>query len=431
MWYWQDVYSRRILGYRVDVTEHTDQIRLSAGDVIEQYGIWEHVTIDNTRAAANKWMTGGVKTRYRFKVKEDDPLGLFPQLGIKVHWTQVNLGKGHGQAKPVERAFGIGGLGEWIDKHPAFEGAWTGNNPNAKPENYASRAVPLDVFLMHLNAGIIEWNAREGRRTEVCGGVKSFDQAFYESYQQSSVRKATEEQRRLWLLAAEAVPVRRDGTFTMGAGAKTGEGRNRYFCPELQSIGEAKGKVVVRFDPDSLHESVHCYTLNGLYIGKAVVWEAAGFGNTETARIYNKHRRQFIKAEKAAAKAVRQMDTVEMLDRLPKPDLPDAPAPGASQLVRTPRPIERPREEPIIEPLNNEEDEVLKVIRAEFAKQAEPLETVPEDLADRFSFWHELEARMKNGEELAEELKGWFESYPGSADFEAGRVIVELRQNSA
>ncbi len=62
----------------------------------------------------------GVPNRYRFKVKPDDPLGMIPMLGIKLHWSSVLLGKGHGQAKPIERAFGNGGLEEYIDKHIAF-----------------------------------------------------------------------------------------------------------------------------------------------------------------------------------------------------------------------------------------------------------------------------------------------------------------------
>ena len=40
-------------------------------DVVTRYGIPEdfHITIDNTRGAANKWLTGGAPNRYRFKVK--------------------------------------------------------------------------------------------------------------------------------------------------------------------------------------------------------------------------------------------------------------------------------------------------------------------------------------------------------------------------
>ena len=221
-WVWQDIYSRKILAYRVDLTENTDQIRLSFGDLVEAYGIPEHTTIDNTRAAANKWMTGGVPNRYRFKVKEDDPLGLFPMLGIKVHWTSVLNGKGHGQAKPIERAFGIGGIGEVVDKHPAFAGAYTGHNTTAKPENYGSTAIPIEQFLKVLNEEVAAFNARENRRTEICAGIQSYDQAFNASYETAPIRKATAEQRRLWLMTAEAIRVKQDGTLILEAGSAIG-----------------------------------------------------------------------------------------------------------------------------------------------------------------------------------------------------------------
>lgn len=59
-WFWQDVASRKIIGWRTDVSENTDSIRLSLMDVFQTYGIPQELTIDNTRAAANKWLTGGV-----------------------------------------------------------------------------------------------------------------------------------------------------------------------------------------------------------------------------------------------------------------------------------------------------------------------------------------------------------------------------------
>lgn len=70
-WFWQDVKTRKILGWRCDVSENIDSIRLSFMDVVTRYGIPEdfHITIDNTRGAANKWLTGGAPNRYRFKVK--------------------------------------------------------------------------------------------------------------------------------------------------------------------------------------------------------------------------------------------------------------------------------------------------------------------------------------------------------------------------
>ena len=87
-----------------------------------------------------------------------------------MHWTSVVAGKGWGQAKPVERAFGVGGLEEYVDKHPALAGAYTGPNPQAKPDNYGDRAVDAELFLKTLAEGVAMFNARTGRETEMCGG---------------------------------------------------------------------------------------------------------------------------------------------------------------------------------------------------------------------------------------------------------------------
>lgn len=328
-WFWQDIYSRKILAYRTAETENTDTIRLSFGELVEKYGIPHHATIDNTRAAANKWMTGGVPNRYRFKVKEDDPLGLFPMLDVQVHWTSVLNGKGHGQAKPIERAFGVGGLGEYVDKHPAFAGAYTGPNPTAKPENYASKAVPIAEFTKILKQEINAWNAKAKRRTEICGGELSFDEAFQQSYSQATIRKATKEQRRLWLLSAEAITVNKDGTLVLDAGNASGLGRNRFAADALL---EYRGqKIVVRFDPDNLHGSVFAYTLDGRFICEAECFEAAGFGDTQIARDHTRARKQKMRAAKDAAKAQQRMDILEAARMLPKTEEPDTPNAGAVQ----------------------------------------------------------------------------------------------------
>jgi len=332
-WFWQDIYSRRFVGHRTDRTEHSDMIRLALGDVIEKHGIPEHVTIDNTRAAANKWLTAGVKTRYRFKIKEEDPIGLIPQMGMKLHWTSVHKGKGHGQAKPVERAFGVGGLGEYVDKHPRFAGAYTGPNVLAKPENYASTAIEFDVFVQVLRACIDAWNAREGRRTEICAGELSFDTAFRESYERNAhlIRRATEAQRRMWMLTAESVRVQRDATvaLTLGAGPN---GRNRYACDAL--IEHVGRQVVVRFDPDSLHESVHLYQPDGRYIGEAECQLAAGFGDTSAGREWRRQNTQRLKAAKQAAAAELRMSAIEAAEYMPVPDPDPEEAQPKTNVVR-------------------------------------------------------------------------------------------------
>ena len=365
-WFWQDVYSRNMIAWRTDETENTDMIRLSFGDVVEKLGIPEHVTIDNTRAAANKWMTGGVPNRYRFKVKDDDPVGIFPMMGVQVHWTSVIAGRGHGQAKPVERAFGVGGLEEYIDKHPKCQGAYTGPNPTAKPENYGSTAIPIEEFEKIIAEGVAMFNRKAKRQTEACHGMLSFQEAFAQSYATATVRKATSEQRRLWMLTAEAIKVGRDGTIVLEAGAGR-IGKNRYGNDALlQYRGQ---KIVVRFDPAQLHEAVHAYTLDGRYIGEVECLQAAGFGDSETGRKANRLRKQKMKATKIAATAEQGLSALEAAALLPPPE-----------------------DEPPV---------ISKVVQPVFAKASgHDVPTHYDDSADNYviDLWNKKKANMENME---------------------------------
>lgn len=323
-WFWQCVYSRKIVGYYVDVSENKDSIRLSLMNVIERYGIPKIATIDNTRAAANKELTAGIKTRYRFKVKEDDPDGLFKVLGIDVQWTTIKYGKGHGQAKPIERAFGVGGLEQMIDLHPLNAGAYTGPNPMAKPDNYGSTAVDVETFLKTVEFGVNQFNSKANRETEVCGGRMSFDQAFNVSYEASTIRKATKEQLRILMLCSEPVRVT-NGTFTLKAGGTIANQTNKYISEALIGMRLKTGKVVVRFDPRNLHQSVFCYTTDGRFICEAQCQERAGFNDRSAARDHDKNRTRFTKATKVAALAQQRMTIAEVAAQLPEVEPPTAP----------------------------------------------------------------------------------------------------------
>ena len=178
----QDLYSGKLLSWRLDISENTNMFRLAFGDMVDTYGIPEIAVIDNTRTAANKQMTGQTPTRFRFKIKDDDPAGLFTILGVKVHWTQPY----HGQSKPIERMFRD--LCEEISKSPDCAGAYCGNKPGARPED-CKRTIPLEEFLKIVDRGVRNHNAQLGRTSKVCGGIKSFDQAFAESYATAPIRK--------------------------------------------------------------------------------------------------------------------------------------------------------------------------------------------------------------------------------------------------
>ena len=422
-WFWQDVHSRKILSYRPDRTENADTIRLSFGDLVEDYGIPEHATIDNTRGAASKWMTGGTRTRYRFPVKDDDPEGIFTLLGIQVHWTTVNKAgtqsKGHGQAKPVERAFGVGGLGEYVDKHPDFAGAYTGESTSTKPENYAETAVPLETFIRVLNEEIIAWNARVGRRTEMAMGQLSFDQVFERSYANAPIQKATDAQRRLWLLAAESITVKNDGTFTLAAGAKVGQradGRNRYYAAELQEYGERRQKIVVRFDPDELHLNVYAYTLDGRFIARADCIEAYGFGDTAAARAWLKARRQFIKATRQAAAAELRMDLADVAQHLPRPQLPEGIEAKVVRPHRPPQAPQVPQQQPEI---------VARAQAAMVTLHNQTPDTPAETPQQRYQRWVRVDRAINNGEPVDQKQQRWWQSYQGTSEFRAEQRMAE------
>lgn len=312
-WLWQDVRTRRVLAARCDKSENTDTIRLSLLDVISRYGLPKHLTIDNTRAAANKKMTGGVKNRYRYTVNEGEVQGIIPALGIELHWTSIQFGKGRGQAKPIERAFSHGGLGDYVDKHLLLRGAYAGANAYEKPDydgkNGSEQPVDYDTFILALEQGIQQWNNVGNRLTEICAGQMSYAEAFERDWAIAEKRPITESQMRLLLTLHEEVSLKQDGTFFLNAG-KIGSNKNRYEALEL--IGSVHKRVVVRYDPANLHDKVWVYALTGEYLAEAQITEKAGFGDQMTGREHNKAVRNWVKHTKKAIEEKVKAEDMEL-----------------------------------------------------------------------------------------------------------------------
>ena len=304
----QDIYSRKLLAHRIGETENTVLTRMVFADLFRDHGIPCRAVLDNGRAFASKALTGGAKTRFRFKVKPFETTGVLTALGIVTNWTLPY----RGSSKPIERAWRD--LCEDIAKHPAVSGAYTGNKPDAKPENYRDRAIPIAEFRAHVARCIAAHNARTGRNTEAARG-SSFDDVFAASYAVSPIGRASPEQLRLALLEAE------DRRCDRETGAVTLAG-NLYWGPEMIEL--AGQKVTVRCDPDNLHSEIHIYLANGEYFGAAPVREATGFFDKAGAV-----RRQ--KLEKAVSRATRKAEeAADLLHRDKMAELyaePSAPAP--------------------------------------------------------------------------------------------------------
>jgi hypothetical protein len=295
-----DVYSGKFLAYRLSETANGHTVQLTFADLVRRYGIPDHVLLDNGHEFVNKVMTGQVEHRHRFKLKDDDVLGLFPLLGIEVHFATP----GWGQAKPIERAFRD--LCDRVAKHPEFVGAYTGPHTQAKPENYQSKAIPLEQFRAVLDREIAAHNARRGRRSEVAN-KRSFDEVFNEGYAQGPIRKATEEQQRLWLLRGEGVKAdRKNGEISLYGG--------RYWAEWMWQI--AGQKVTVRFDPDELAAGLLVYAMDGTFLGEAPVLMDSPFLSVAGAKDHSRTKKAFERTTKEAAKLERKISASEIAAKL-------------------------------------------------------------------------------------------------------------------
>lgn len=403
--FWQDVYSGKLLAFRTGRTETTELYQLSFGDVCERFGIPHAVLLDNTLAAANKTMSGGIRHRFRFKVRENEPLGVFALFNVAVMWATP----GHGQAKPIERAFGKGGIGEYVDKAPEFAGAWTGSSIADQPDyDGKQKTVPLEKLHAVIAREVEAFNARANRRGDIAK-ERSIDAVFDESYAATVARKPTAEQARLWLLSTEEVPVKRDGTIVLDAGRMVGErAANRYFAREL--LNHEGAKVCAKFDPERLHQGVHVYTADGRYIAFAECLEPAGFNDQAAARELARTRKRLLGAAKEQLQAQLRMDTLTTARMLPG-NSDGAPAGGTIAAPKVVRgefrdPLERPRYVPVER--TDEERAAFAAIEAEALRPAPVNVLDMQSDAERHTYWQSLDARRRTGAPLSEHEETWW-----------------------
>ena len=404
--FFSDVYSGKLLNYRLSTTANSHTVQLCIGDMVDQYGIPQTALLDNGREFAAKVITGTAATRYRFKIQEDDIPGLLPLLGTKVVWATPYSG----QSKPIERAFRD--LCDYVSKHPAFSGAYTGNKPDAKPENYGSRAVPFEEFKEVLAQEVAEHNARPDRRSEVAFG-KSFYKVFDDSFRRTPIRRPTEEQKRLWLLGAQGIK------------AKAGNGeitfmKGRYWSEWMYQI--AGQKIVARYDPEALDAGLHIYAMDGAYLGHAADLGTGEFLNVADARELARKRAQHTRSVKDTAKAAKELSAAEIAARLK----------NAGRVLNDERPVAEivqiakahPRApKPASRVLSADEIEQQSKLQAQVTRLRDRQKT-PDELADQpevsFARAMELEAQIEEGRHPLTQAQGdWLAEYQLSAEYRA------------
>jgi hypothetical protein len=319
-----DVRTRVFLGYIIGRTESADLIRLSFKAAAERSGaLPEEAYIDNGRGFASKMLTGGVPNRFRFKVKAEDPLGVFPLLGIKVIWAQPYAGR----SKPIESAWR-----QLAEAEKRFPGAWCGNRPDAKPEDFDPKnAVPVQKYRELIDATIAEYHERPHRGDAMNG--RSPRQCYEELIQQTPVRHPTAEQLRLCLLAGEQVKLDpRDCSVRVLS--------NRYWSEKLANLSP-RTPYTVRFNPEDATEPVAIYQ-GDRFLCEARLIDRTGFRDQQAAKDHLRAKREFQKARKDEARAIAEKRKAEqwlpspgnLADTDPSaPQVAVLPGPGVPQLV--------------------------------------------------------------------------------------------------
>ena len=316
-WFWQDVRTGYIMAYRLAQTETMDLFRLATYDLT---GIClpRVVQVDNTMVAACKAMTGGMKGRKRGKDRPDDPEGLLKSIGVeRIQWTNPDKVTGNPGAKPIERAFGIGGIHKLVRTNPRFHG-----------RGYSKKtAVSREEFEEAVAQEVPRFNAREGRRSPICSG-KSLEQAFREDFADptNEVRKLAPEQRELLKRVPAAVtPNRRSGEISIQV-APGALGRLRYWSPELARY---KGRqLTAYYDPEDLKAPVTVFALGGKLACAAEHIGDVAFLDTAAAKEHARNQRRLVKHAKAAAKVEQRMTALEAAALTPKREGVQRPEPG-------------------------------------------------------------------------------------------------------
>lgn len=387
-----DLYSNKVLSWKVDLDPNKVAVMSAFGELVETWGIPRHCLFDNGREFANKWLTGGTPTRFRFKVREDDALGVLPQMGIKIHWATP----GHGQAKPIERTFKD--FADDIARHPAFAGAYVGPNPMAKPADYGSRAIPLADFLEVVEGCVREHNARPGRLTDNAKG-RSFDQTFAESYEKAPIVKATAEQHRLWLMGQEVRKLQKHhGAFKLFDNSYWSDWMNEY-------VGQ---KVVARFDPEDLHAGLFIYSLAGEFLGPAECRKKVGFFDLVGAKTAARLKRQRRAAEKKLLDLHRPVSIDQFAAELRAMPQVENTLVEAKVVELAPARIRKPVMDRALPVPDTTDEDRLNVFVTNFSKPAEIAAAVEESAADRFRRMLDIERRSEAGEYVTEaEAEEW------------------------
>ncbi|MDR3322908.1 MAG: DDE-type integrase/transposase/recombinase [Zoogloeaceae bacterium] len=292
LWFYpmMDVRSRYITGYAFGDALTSDLNQKAFINAVKHTGrvIPIRIQSDNGMETAAKGITGGSPFRRRGKVKEGEPIGLYTDLGIEVTWAIP----GRGRSKPVERLFKT--LKD-VEMHPEFRGAYLGNRPEARPEEWdKGKCIPVADVIRAYEERIRQYH-RSPHKGSGMGGKSPI--MMYEELMHTPgfvPRRITEAQFDRLRFSRAEVTLRRDGRVYLDGWM--------YWSKETADAVKGQGYFAL-FDPEDYSTGIDVYRGHKL-IAKAVKPQMRGAGhNKEDARAISKAQSQHKKAVKAQARA--------------------------------------------------------------------------------------------------------------------------------
>jgi hypothetical protein len=299
-WYYAyaEVRSRYLLGYSLGSDLNSDSVRAGFLAALKTTGrvIPREIEPDNGREIGARENSGGTPWTRRWRGKEDPNgiIGLFPRLGIEIGWTTV----AHGQAKIIERLFGT--LAGMLETRHEFRGAYCGNTPDARPEEWvASTLVGIERLEAVIDQAIKDYNEELGHRGQGMDG-KSPHLVYIEQSRAPglAVRQITAAQERLCAYSAEGITInKKNGGFVL-QGAE-------YWSEGSAKLRPGKGYYAL-YNPGNLADTVYVYR------GEKRLCEAEKRGVTPynskpAAKAIMRARASYTRDVKATAKALQAL----------------------------------------------------------------------------------------------------------------------------
>ncbi len=313
---WRDVRSRLVLCVKGYLNPCAELSIVSLADAIRNVGLKPMAALlDSGMEYAAKVVTGGQATRYRFKVRAGEPVGVLTHLDINVKWAKP----GRGRDKPIERFWGH--IADYVDQSPEFAGAYTGNSPVTRPDECdKARAVRIEDYARAVGEACHDFNASAHSGNAMNGRTP---QEVYDVLRPGSVGRPVADAhfRLLKMGLKELTPSKIDASVEVQF---PGFGMHRFWSKEFAQLPlvRRQKRYAVWYHPSDPNAGISLYDEERFVCDMPIKERLPFSGAGQAAKDHADDRASYIRRAKAERKAIGQASPAA----LPAPASHDGPS---------------------------------------------------------------------------------------------------------